>query len=55
MHRPPALREQAKQLRKIAADSESDPDVYYKLLGLARECEAVANSLSKGQEAKRSR
>ena len=52
MHRPAALREQAKQIRNIAAESESDPAVYYKLLTLATECETVADSLSRRQEKK---
>ena len=49
MERAAAPRKEAKRLRELAADSEGEPDVYYKLLALARECEGLAQWLANGR------
>lgn len=46
MERVQALREQARQLRELAARSSAYPEIAERMRALARQCEELADSLS---------
>jgi uncharacterized protein with PhoU and TrkA domain len=45
MDRVEALREQARQLRELAARSSADPEIVSRMHALARQCDELAESL----------